>query len=79
MGMEGIVSFGNKRNYDDFKKQIPADVLPLFDSIREFCFKLGENVVEDYFSLKLSLRIHPVALLRHKLTPGYPAIKGAPI
>ena len=40
---------------------------------------LGENVVEDYFSLKLSLRIHPVALLRHKLTPGYPAIKGAPI
>ena len=34
---------------------------------------LGENVVEDYFSLKLSLRIHPVALLRHKLTPGYPA------
>ena len=45
--MEGIISFGNKRNYDDFKKQIPADVLPLFDSIREFCFKLGENVVED--------------------------------
>ena len=40
---------------------------------------LGENVVEDYFSLKLSLRAHPVALLRHKLTPGYPAIKGAPI
>jgi len=25
------------------------------------------------------LRVHPVALLRHKLTPGYPAIKGAPI
>ena len=40
---------------------------------------LGQNVVEDYFALKLSLRIHPVALLRHKLTPGYPAIKGAPI
>ena len=47
MAMEGIISFGNKRNYDDFKKQIPADVLPLFDSIREFCFKLGENVLED--------------------------------
>lgn len=40
---------------------------------------LGENIVEDYISLKLSLRVHPVALLRHKLTPGYPAIKGAPI
>ena len=45
--MEGIISFGNKRNYEDFKKQIPTQVLPLFDSIREFCFSLGENVVED--------------------------------
>ena len=40
---------------------------------------LGENIVEDFISLKLSLRAHPVALLRHKLTPGYPAVKGAPI
>ena len=47
MIMEGIISFGNKRNYDDFKKQISADVIPLFDSIREFCFELGENVLED--------------------------------
>ena len=45
--MDGIISFGNKRNYDDFKKQIPSSVLPLFDSIREFCFSLGKNVVED--------------------------------
>ena len=45
--MKGIISFGNKRNYDDFKKQIPSLVLPLFNSIREFCFSLGENVVED--------------------------------
>ena len=45
--MEGIISFGNKRNYEDFKKQIPSSVLPLFDSIREFCFSLGEKVVED--------------------------------
>ncbi len=45
--MEGIISFGSKRNYDDFKKQIPSSVLPLFDSIREFCFSLGKNVVED--------------------------------
>ena len=45
--MEGIISFGNKRNYDDFKKQIPNSVLPLFDSIREFCFSLGDNVLED--------------------------------
>lgn len=45
--MEGIISFGNKRSYDDFKKQIPNSVLPLFDSIREFCFSLGENIIED--------------------------------
>ncbi len=42
-----LVSFGNKRNYDDFKKQIPIPVQPLFESIREICLSLGKNVVED--------------------------------
>ena len=42
-----LASFGNKRNYDDFKKQIPIKIQPLFDSIRDYCFSLGENVVED--------------------------------
>ena len=42
-----MVSFGNKRNYDDFKKQIPIKIQPLFGSIRDYCFSLGENVVED--------------------------------
>ena len=42
-----LASFGNKRTYEDFKRQVPADVLPLFDSIRNFCFSLGDNVVED--------------------------------
>jgi len=55
--MEEIFSFGNKRNYDDFKKQIPSSVLPLFDSIREFCFSLGENVVED-------IRMHRVVFCK---------------
>jgi len=45
--MEGMISFGNKRDYEDFKKQIPIPVLPIFDSIREYCFSLGENIVED--------------------------------
>ncbi len=45
--MDGLVSFGNNRTYEDFKKQIPILVQPLFDSIREFCFSLGKNVVED--------------------------------
>ncbi|MBO9464337.1 error-prone DNA polymerase [Tropicibacter sp. R15_0] len=31
---------------------------------------LGEHVVEDYVSTRLSLRSHPVALLRHILTPN---------
>ena len=47
MLMEGLISFGNKRNYEDFKKQIPLTVLPLFDSFREFCFTLGKNVLDD--------------------------------
>lgn len=45
--MEGIISFGNKRDYNDFKKQIPHMVQPLFNLIREFCLSLGVNVVED--------------------------------
>ncbi len=42
-----LASFGNKRNYEDFKKQIPIKIQPLFDQIRDYCFSLGENVVED--------------------------------
>ena len=45
--MERIMSFGNKKSYDEFKKQIPNTVQPLFDSVREFCLSLGENIVED--------------------------------
>jgi error-prone DNA polymerase len=32
---------------------------------------LGEAVVEDYVAMRLSLRAHPVALLRHLLTPPH--------
>jgi len=45
--MEGIISFRTKRSYEDFKKQIPTSVLPLFDSIRKFCFSLNDKVIED--------------------------------
>lgn len=44
--MEGLF-LGPKRTYDDFRKQILPDLLPLFDSLREFCLSLGTNVVED--------------------------------
>ena len=45
--MLGNISFGNKRNFEQFKKQIPVSVLPLFEEIREFCFSLGDNIIED--------------------------------
>ncbi|WP_299355223.1 error-prone DNA polymerase [uncultured Shimia sp.] len=32
----------------------------------------GEEVLEDYVSMRLTLRSHPVALLRHLLTPDKP-------
>lgn len=38
----------------------------------------GEAVVEDYVSYRLTLRRHPMALLRHILTPGYDR-KGEPL
>ena len=55
--MDGIISSGKKRNYEDFKKQIPVQVLPLFDSIREFCFSLGDKVIED-------IRMHRVVFCK---------------
>ncbi|QXT40092.1 error-prone DNA polymerase [Gymnodinialimonas ceratoperidinii] len=30
----------------------------------------GENVVEDYVSMRLTLRTHPLALIRNRLSPG---------
>ena len=45
--MDGLISFGNKRSYNDFKKQLSPQIQPLFDSLREFCLSLGTNVVED--------------------------------
>jgi DNA-directed DNA polymerase III PolC len=30
----------------------------------------GEEVVEDFVSMRLTLRSHPIALIRHMLTPG---------
>ena len=45
--MNTFFSTGNKRSYADFKKQIPSQIQSLFDSLREFCFSLGDNVIED--------------------------------
>ncbi len=45
--MDGIVSFGNKRNYEEFKKQLSLKVKPNFELLRNFCFLLGDNVIEE--------------------------------
>lgn len=44
--MDGLF-LGPKRNYEEFKRQIPVQVFPIFDSLREYCMSLGSNVVED--------------------------------
>ena len=45
--MNTFFSTGNKRDYADFKKQIPSQIQSLFDSLREFCLSIGDNVIED--------------------------------
>jgi len=45
--MDGFVSSGQKRNYENFTKNISPLVRPLFDEIRDYCFSLGSNVIED--------------------------------
>jgi error-prone DNA polymerase len=47
----------------------PAALLP--------SMSLGEEVVEDYVSMRLSLKVHPVALLRDLLTPAA-GVRAAP-
>lgn len=44
--MDGFFQ-GQKRTYDAFKAQIKPSILPTFDSLREYCMTLGNNVVED--------------------------------
>ncbi len=45
--MNIFFSTGSKRSYSDFKKQIPSQIQSLFDSLREFCLSIGDNVIED--------------------------------
>ncbi|MEL7114237.1 MAG: error-prone DNA polymerase [Pseudomonadota bacterium] len=64
------------------KALVPGEELPLFrgdldgEGIAEPEvmlpeMTLGEEVVEDYVSMRLTLRAHPLALLREELTPGF--------
>ena len=45
--MDNLIFSGHNRTYDDFKKQLGPTIRPLFDSLRDYCFSLGKNVIED--------------------------------
>ena len=45
--MNNLIFSGHNRTYADFKKQLTPTIRPLFDSLREHCFSLGKNVIED--------------------------------
>ena len=44
--MDDLIS-GQGRTYDDFQRQLANAVKPLFDELRDYCFSLGKNVIED--------------------------------
>ena len=45
--MENLIGVGNGRTYENFQKQIPEPVKPLFDKLRTYCNSLDEKVIED--------------------------------
>ena len=45
--MEGLIGTGTGRTYEDFQRQIPEPVKPLFDRLRTYCMSLDEKVIED--------------------------------
>ena len=45
--MESLIGVGNGRTYEDFQRQIPEPVKPLFDKLRVYCKSLDEKVIED--------------------------------
>ena len=45
--MENLIGVGNGRTYEDFQKQIPEPVKPLFDKLRTYCKSLDDKVIED--------------------------------
>ena len=45
--MENLIGVGNGRTYEDFQRQIPKPVKPLFDKLRVYCKSLDGKVIED--------------------------------
>ena len=55
--MEHFIGAGNGRTYEDFQKQIPEPVKPLFDKLRTYCKSLDDKVIED-------VRIHRIVFCK---------------
>ena len=45
--MENLIGVGNGRTYEDFQRQIPESVKPLFDKLRKYCKSLDDKVIAD--------------------------------
>ena len=45
--MGNLIGAGNGRTYEDFQKQIPEPVKPVFDKLRTYCKSLDDKVIED--------------------------------
>ena len=45
--MENLIGVGNGRTYEDFQRQIPKPVKPLFNKVRTYCKSLDKRVIED--------------------------------
>ena len=43
----GELVSGKKRSYEEFRLSLSSNVALLFDDLRNYCFTLGKNVVED--------------------------------
>lgn len=41
------IAGATRRTYADFERQIPTPAKDIFERVREFCLKLGPNIVED--------------------------------
>ena len=55
--MKNLIGVGNGRTYEDFQRQIPEHVKPLFEKLRTYCKSLDDKVIED-------IRMHRVVFCK---------------
>ncbi len=55
--VNNLVFSGHIRSYDDFRKHLTPSIRQLLDSLRDYCFSFGKNVVED-------IRVHRIVFCK---------------